>query len=179
MKILGMGVSILSVLAVILAALSFANVFQPEPTEPMVQVIYAIPSDRQHDTLYETAINGAILHVQDWYADQLDGETFAIKDPAPLVCHVGKPAKYYEGQDGWSRVIESVQHCAPVQHWSTEYVWSIYIDAEYDCDGGGMLGQGVAGISIGHEGDLKGFLDPATFSLCPGYSPQGRTMGAG
>ena len=101
----------------------------PTPTpEPMVQVIYAIPSDRQHDTRYEAAIEGAILNVQGFYSDQLDGRTFAIEDPTPLVCEVADPSKYYEGKYGWNRVIRAVQHCAPVQHWSDEYVWAIYID---------------------------------------------------
>lgn len=148
----------------------------PRPTpspEPMVQVIYAIPSDRQHDTRYETEISDAILHVQDWYADQLDGQTFAVADPAPLICEVGKSAKYYEGEGGWDRVIEAVQHCSPVQHWSEEYVWAIYIDAEFDCKGGGELGRGGAGVVIIHGGDLEGLLDPANFSLCPGYPPRG------
>ncbi len=155
---------------------------QPEPTstprptpapEPVVQVIYAIPSDRQHDTRYETAINSAILHVQDWYAVQLDGRTFAIDDPVPLVCKVGQPSKYYEGENGWDRVIGAVQHCAPVQHWSEEYVWAIYIDVEFDCNGGGELGRGAGGITIIHGGDLEGLLDPAAFSLCPGFPPRG------
>ena len=139
----------------------------------MVQVIYAIPSDRQHDTRFEAAINGAIVHAQDWYAGQLEGRTFAIKDPTPLTCEVGKPAKYYEGKHGWNRVIRAVQHCAPVQHWSDEYVWAIYIDAEFDCSGGGELGRGSDGLTIIHGGDLEGLLDPATFSICPGYSPRG------
>ena len=152
----------------------------PTPTvEPMVQVIYAIPSDRQHDTRYENAINGAIMHVQGWYADQLDGRTFSIEEPTPLVCEVENPAKYYEGKYGWNRVVRDVQHCAPVQHWSDEYVWAIYIDAEFDCDGGGELGQGANGLTIIHSGDLEGLLDPATFSLCPDYSPRGEYGWAG
>ena len=68
----------------------------PEP-DPVVQVIYAIPSDRQHDTRYEDAIEGAILHVQDWYADQLDGRTFAIEDPTPLVCAAGEASNILRG----------------------------------------------------------------------------------
>ena len=152
-----------------------AQARQPTPTvpAPVVQVIYAIPSDRQHDTRYETALNGAILHVQDWYAGQLDGQTFAIDNPVPLVCDVGNPARYYEGEGGWDRVIEAVQHCAAVQHWSAEYVWVVYIDVEFDCDGGGELGRGAAGITIIHGGDFKGLLNPANFSLCPGYPPRG------
>ena len=160
----------LPMLALFWNVLFFGGGFEPSP---MVQVIYAIPADRQHDTRYETAIHDAILHVQDFYAEQLDGRTFAIADPAPLICEVGKPAKYYEGDDGWERVIGAVQHCAPVQHWSDQYVWAIYIDAEFDCNGGGELGRGAGGITIIHGGDLEGLLNAAGFSLCPGYPPRG------
>ena len=85
-----------------------------------MQVIYAVPSDREENTRYAAVVRDAILHVQDWYAEQLDGLTFAIEDPTPLICAVEDPAEYYEGEHGWNRVIESVRHCAPVQHWSDE-----------------------------------------------------------
>ncbi len=158
----------------LIAEMIWPTLFPTALLDPTVQIIYAIPSDRQHDTRYETAINGAILHAQDWYADQLDGRTFAIEDPAPLVCEVGNPSNYYEGKGGWNRVIRAVQHCAPVQHWSEEYVWAVYIDAEFDCNGGGELGRGDAGVVIIHGGDLEGLVDPTTFSLCPGYPPRGK-----
>ena len=138
-----------------------------------MQVIYAIPSDRQYDARYEVAINAAIVHVQDWYSSQLGGRTFAINDPAPMVCEVVNPSRYYEGEGGWDRVIEDVQHCAPVQHWSDEYTWVIYIDAEYDCGGGGELGMGGAGVVIVPRSDLMGLLDPTNFLLCPDYWPRG------
>ena len=142
-------------------------------TEPAVQVIYAVPSDREENTRYAAVVRDAILHVQDWYAEQLDGLTFAIEDPTPLICAVEDPAEYYEGEHGWNRVIESVRHCAPVQHWSDEYVWAIYIDAKFDCEGNGELGRGAAGITIVHRGDLEGLTNPDTFTLCPGSPPRG------
>ena len=38
---------------------------------------------------------------------------------------------------------------------------------------GGELGRGSAGLTIVHGGDLEGLLDPAGFSLCPGFPPRG------
>ena len=167
----------LNVLGALIAAVAYfynAGAFGTADTDGVVQVIYAIPSDRQHDTRYEIAIKDAILHTQDWYSEQLGGRTFAIDDPAPLICEVENPSEYYEGKDGWNRAITAVQHCAPVQHWSDEHVWAIYIDVKFDCDGGGELGQGAAGIAIIHGGDLEGLLNPTNFSLCPGYPPRGK-----
>ena len=153
----------------------------PEPTatptailpELMVQVIYAIPSDLQYNALYHLAVNNAIFHVQDWYADQLDGRTFAIEEPALLVCETENPSRHYEKQDGWDRTIADLQHCAPVEHGSDEYVWAIYIDAEYDCVGESELGRGGAGIVIVHTSDLKGLVSPTTHLTCPDYHPRG------
>ena len=141
------------------------------PRTPMVQVIYAIPSDRSENPHYVEAIRHAILDLQKWYAEQLDGFTFAIENPTPLTCAVEDPAEYYEGYDGWDRVIGSLQHCAPVEHLSHEYVWAIYIDVEFDCSGKGELGAGGYGITIVHDGDLQGLLNPDTFVHC-GYGPR-------
>ena len=63
-----------------------------------MQLIYAVPSDREENTRYAAVVRDAILHVQDWYAEQLDGLTFAIEDPTPLICAVENPAEYYEGE---------------------------------------------------------------------------------
>lgn len=139
---------------------------------PAVQVIYAIPDDREENPAYAPAIREAILHVQEWYAGQLDGLTFALKEPIPLACDVEHSAKYYEGEHGWDRVAESVQHCAPVKPLSDEYAWAIYIDVEFDCDGNGELGAGGSGITIVHGGDLAGLVDPENYRLC-GFPPRG------
>ena len=140
-----------------------------------MQIIYAVPSDRQHNIQYEAAVREAILHVQDWYADQLDGRTFVIKDPAPMICEVEMPAEYFEGAGGWYRTIDALQHCAPVEHLSGGYVWVIYIDVGYDCSDleGGELGRGGGGITILNEADLKGLINPTTFLTCSYYHPRG------
>ena len=138
----------------------------------MVQVIYAVPSDREYNPDYAKAVEAGILHLQSWYAQQLAGRTFAIKGPTPLFCAVEHPAEYFESEHGWGRVIESVQHCAPVRHLSDKYTWAIYIDVEFDCDGGGELGAGGSGITIVHGGDLAGLADPEKYQLC-GFPPRG------
>ena len=141
------------------------------PRTPMVQVIYAVPSDRDENLRYVEAIRHAILDLQKWYAEQLNGFTFAIESPTPLTCAVEAQAQYYEGYDGWNRVIDSLQHCAPVEHFSDEYVWAIYIDVESDCSGISELGRGGEGITILTGDELKGLLNPDTFVHC-GYGPR-------
>ena len=160
---------LLSVVAVFLP-LALPLIFPPDTK---VQAIYAIPSDREYNAQYEAAVGDAIFHVQDWYADQLDGRTFAIEEPVPLICETENPSKHYEKQGGWNRTIADVQHCAPVEHFSDEYTYVIYIDAGFNCDGKSELGQGGDGVTIIHSGDLEGLLDPNNFLPCPDYHPRG------
>ena len=63
----------------------------------------------------------------------MDGRTFIIEEPTPLVYAVENPSASYEGEDGWNRVMHDVQHCAKVRWWSKQHVWAIYIDADYNC----------------------------------------------
>ena len=146
----------------------------PTPTpEPAVRILYAVPSDRDIEPHYTTAVSNAVHNLQRWYAEQMNGYTFAIESPTPQICAVDQKAAYYEGVGGWNRVIDSVQDCSPVEHSSERHVWVIYIDAEFDCSNTtGELGRGGDGITILHRGDLEGLASPETYQLC-GWTPRG------
>ena len=32
--------------------------------------------------------------------------------------------------NAWAKVVEGVQHCAPVQHDSPDFAWVVYVDVE-------------------------------------------------
>ena len=81
-----------------------------------------MPSDRSAQQRFTDAVNFAVLHVQQWYATQLDGYTFMVEEPTPQLCNLAEPADYYAGMGGWDRVIRGLQHCAPVRHGSNEHV---------------------------------------------------------
>ena len=136
-----------------------------------------MPSDRTVAPLYPPAVLRGIQRVQAWYADQLGGRSFQLEGPVPQVCHVPHEAPYYEGRDGWDRVIEDLQHCGPVAHNSSRYTWVVYIDAVFNCenngDNEGRLGRGGWGVTIMHGGDLAGLADPENYSMCPGWPPRG------
>ena len=130
--------------------------------------MYAVPSDRTTERHFADVVNTAIFHVQAWYADQLDGYTFAVQEPVPQVCSLDQPAEYYEGEGGWWRVIDGLQDCAPVAHAADEHVWVIYVDADFRCgELRGELGAGGDGVTILHRGDLDGLSDPENYILCP------------
>ena len=145
----------------------------PTPT-PQVRVVYAIPTDRDYHAPYLAVVAHAILEVQDWYAAQLDGYTFSLHSPTPEVCALEHESEYYENEQGWDRVIDDLQPCAPIGYESSEYVWVVYPDVAFDCERS-ELGRGGGGITILHRGDLEGLLSPATYRHC-GYglrAPQG------
>ena len=105
-----------------------------------------------------------MLGVQQWYGDQLDGITFTIGEPLPQICDLEGMAEMFEGAGGWWRVIEAVQHCAPVAHFSEWHIWVIYVDVDVPCGDDGdtedsfELGAGGDGITILHGFDIQGLV---------------------
>ena len=150
---------------------TFSPTSSPTPMPaPQVRVVYAIPTDREYQEQYVAAVAHAVQEVQGWYAAQLDGYTFAIAEPAPEVCALEHESAYYEKEWGWNRVIRDLQPCAPIGYDSSEYVWIVYPDVDFDCEQS-ELGRGGGGITILHRGDLDGLLSPVTYRHC-GFGPR-------
>ena len=98
-----------------------------------VRVIYAAPSDREFRTDASEAITHAIVDLQSWYRRELGGLTFSLYEATPEECRMSQPADYYGTGHAWDKVVAAVQHCAPVQHHSSDFVWVIYPDVEESC----------------------------------------------
>ena len=156
-------VILVAVLGATLAPMGLGGPTVSEP--PAVRMIYAIPADGEFQATYAAAIRDAVHDNQRWYSEQLDGRTFAIAGPAPQVCRLENGASYYEGADGWGRVMRELQHCAPVEHYSDRYVWIIYPDVAFQCEASG-LGRGAAGVTILHRADLHGLVSPEPYAPC-------------
>ena len=155
----------------------------PTPTPiPSVRVIYAIPSDRSYDVRHKQAISNAVLGVQRWYGDQMNGVTFALSGALPQVCSVRELAQHFHGVKGWHRVVDAVQHCDPVENFSEWHTWVIYIDVPVPCgdEETFMLGRGGDGVAILHNGDIQG-LEQDGYTPCDngrwGEWPRGRWEG--
>ena len=80
-----------------------------------VRILYASPSDREFRADYSEAISHAIVDLQSWYRRQLGGVTFSLYDATPEWCQMSEPADFYAVGHAWSKVVEGVQHCAPVK----------------------------------------------------------------
>ena len=123
-----------------------------------VRVLYAAPADRAFRTEYSLAITHAVLDLQAWYRRELGGRTFSLHDPTPERCRLRETADYYV-QQGWSKVFDGVQHCAPVEYGASAFAWVVYADVETACDGaGGGLGAGTLGLTMLPRHDLEGLI---------------------
>ena len=110
-----------------------------------VRVLYAIPSDREFKSDASKAIANFFVDLQSWYHRELGGLTFSIYEATPQECRMSEPADYYGRGDAWAKVVEGVQHCAPVQHDHPDFVWVVYVDVKEACDGAPGAGHGGGG----------------------------------
>ena len=120
-------------------------------TEGTVRVLYVSPADRQFRADYSEVITHAIVDVQSWYRRQMGGPTFQLYEATPEWCQMSGDSEYYGHGDIWGKVVEDVQHCAPVvlpgEH--SEFTWVLYVDAEEACDDyGAALGAGGWGLTL-------------------------------
>ena len=122
-----------------------------------VRVLYAAPSDRVFRSDYRDAIRHAIVDLQSWFRQQTGGLTFSLYDATPEQCQLSETAAYYD-QDTWRRVLDGVQHCAPVRGGTSTFVWVVYADLDSQCDVGYSLGRGESGLTMLPREDLEGLI---------------------
>ena len=122
-----------------------------------VRVLYAAPSDREFRSEYRDAIQHAIVDLQSWFRQQTGGLTFSLYDATPEQCQLSETADYYD-QDTWQRVLDGVQHCAPVRNRTSTFVWVVYADLDSQCDVGYSLGRGEHGLTMLPREDLEGLI---------------------
>ena len=146
-----------------------------------VRVIYAVPSDRAFRSDYRDAVGHAVVDLQSWYRRQTGGLTFSIHDTTPEQCQMSESSDHFD-QDPWNKVVEGLQHCAPVQANTSTFVWVVYPDLDQICDQRGILGRAGPGLTILHSNGLEGLIGNRMvhFSPCgrgPHISPLGRYTG--
>ncbi len=151
-----------------------------------VRVLYAVPSDRETRTDHSEGIARAATEIQSWFGEQLGGLTFALHGDLPQHCKMSEPAAFY-GRHSWQKIIDSVQHCAPVKEGDTTFVWAVYADVLHECgpkeEGYNELGGLSRGLTILGRWDLDGLVgedgdvgNPCWLEDSPNQ-PIGRFMG--
>ena len=122
-----------------------------------VRMIYAAPADREFRSDYRDALGHATVDLQSWYRRQLGGLTFSIYDTTPELCRLSETADYFD-QNPWPKVLEGLQHCAPVSGFTSTFAWVVYADLDELCDQRDSLGRGGPGLTINHGGSLEGLI---------------------
>ena len=127
------------------------------PETGTVRVLYASPADREFRDDYSEGIEHTLVDLQSWYRQQLGGLTFSLYDVTPEHCQMDMPADFYV-PNSWDKVVEGVQHCAPVEGYTSEFVWVVYADVGSECDDPNSVGRGGPGLTIVGHDDLEGLL---------------------
>ena len=122
-----------------------------------VRLIYAAPSDREFRSDYRDAIEYAIVDLQSWFRQQTGGLTFSIYDATPELCKLREDTDYYL-RDTWSKLVEGLQHCAPVRGFTSTFAWVVYGDMNSECGADGHLGAGGPGLTMLPREDLEGLI---------------------
>ena len=146
----------------------------PSATEPpirissqgSVRVMYVAPADREFRADYSAGIARAIVDVQSWYRNQLDGLTFSIYSVVPEWCQLPREHDYYSHGDAWEKVLRDVQSCAPVRGDTSRFSWALYVDVYEACGEPHELGRGGAGLTMVARWDLEGLVNPGKYYYC-------------
>ena len=147
-----------------------------------VRVLYATPADREFRVDYSEGIAHAVVDVQSWYRQQLGGVTFSLYGDVPQLCEMSEPADFYE-RYSWQKIIDGVQHCAPVAQGASSFVWIVYADVVHGCgayeEGFNQLGRGGTGLTIVGTWDLDGLVgeDWGEGDPCDPYDPPDEPLG--
>ena len=83
--------------------------------------------------------------------------TFSLYDVTPEHCQMDMPADFYV-PNSWDKVVEGVQHCAPVEGYTSEFVWVVYADVGSECDDPNSVGRGGPGLTIVGHDDMEGLV---------------------
>lgn len=122
-----------------------------------VRVLYAAPADREFRSDYRDAIQHAIVDLQSWFRRQTGGLTFSIYDTTPEQCQLSEASDYYR-LNAWQKVLDGVQHCAPVEGGTSTYTWVVYADVDTVCNAPGPLRRGGPGLAMLPHEDMEGLI---------------------
>ena len=154
-------------------------------------MLYAVPADREFSSDSRDGIRRAVEHVQAWYHKQLGEATFSLQDPIVEDCRLSQPEDFYGWGHAWNKVVEGVQHCAPVGYWpggshdapGSTATWVIYPDVRADCDQHHRLGddnpgfgRGWWGLTLLSSDDLRGVTDPGGMFYFCGEGPYDNSL---
>ena len=147
----------------VLSASGTGTAQPPRSASGVVRLIYAAPTDREFRADYSAGAAHAAADFRDWLRRELGGWTFRLHQATPEFCQMPNDTAHY-AREPWGKVLDDVQHCAPVGYSSPSFVWLIYADVVSECDTPGRLGAGGGGLAIFPRQDLEGLSGTYTIT---------------
>jgi hypothetical protein len=150
--------------------LEAAREVQATSGEPVVHVVYLVPSDRSAQPRYALSIRNAILDLQGWYQVAMGGVTFRLTDPVVQTIALPHPAAFYSSppSDGlafWNSVLNDGFALTGGAFFDPQNVWLYYVDADPGCN---QTTGGTSGVALLPENDLRGLNGETTVPVCGG-----------
>ena len=139
-----------------------------------VQVIYAIPSDREEKPEYREAIAKAMNQVLEWYVEQLDITSIEVTGELPQVCRLQKPTAHFAREKWPTKVSRAIlQDCMRLAFYDRS-VYIIFVDIPAVCQyrKGSALGdrRGMAALNESH---IQGLSQKQSHCGLPQRTPDG------
>jgi len=146
---------------------------EPPPPQPVVRVIYLVPSDRRFQPRYAAAVQTAIRNIQIWYRNETgNGKTFSLNNPVVEIFDTSHAAAWYSNPAGekysfWNNVLADGRSLAKD---SGSNILVFYIDADPTC---GQIygGSGEARAAVLPANDLRGLTGEPNIPPCADGQP--------
>jgi len=142
--------------------------------EPVVRMVYLVPSDKLRREDYETAIAKAIKNLQIWYRQEMGNTlTFSLHDPVVEVFITPHTASWYANHATnsefkywfWENVLADGFAFTGGKFNDSKNRWIYYIDADPAC--GQVQGAGTSGVAELPANDLRGLAGEPRVRICP------------
>ncbi len=129
--------------------------------EPVVRLIYLVPADRPALPAYTAAVSHAARHLQGWYQEALDGQTFALRSPVVEVVRSSQDSEWFRSHPGgrdfslwfWDNSVAEIRRLLGAHDNDPQNTWVVYLDADPEC---GQATGATSGIALLPANDLRG-----------------------
>ncbi|WP_419934159.1 hypothetical protein [Candidatus Palauibacter sp.] len=152
----------------------------PQTTHVPVRVVYAYPADKYFRWQYGAAIDSSMNEIQAWYAEELDGTTFALYGERVETCQLAEPERVYadisrEQGDAWMwrmymLLFDHLEPCLGERPGfggeDPSTIWMLFFDIHEACNiTYPALGRASWGVALLGAWDLEGLIE-AEDRLC-------------
>lgn len=144
--------------------------------EPVVRVVYLVPTDRVASDEYVDRLEAAIRHLRIWYRNEMsDGTTFSLHKPVVDVVQTSYVAAWYATNPAgdpivwfFNNVVTDAFALTGGRFFDPNNIWVFYIDSDPAC---GQLVGATSGVAVLPANDLRGLAGEPNVPPCASDPP--------